>query len=414
MTAVLPSLTDPATIADPFTAYDLIRENRPVYRNTELGIVLVTRYQDAMRVLTDPDAFSSRWVRRAREHFTPQDSVRKILDQGFEEAEVLTWADGKNHSYHASVLKPFLTPSAVRAMAPALQQIASGLVGKLVESWKENPNKAIDIVQVFAIPMAIEAMCSFVGVPPDRIQLFSKAGDAEVALQGSKLSEEDAIKAAKVFVELQLYIADEIKRRIEKPTDDLISAVANAQPPEGAEPLSLADQVSLVKLAVVAGNETTRGLISSCFKRFAEHPALMQRARDEGEFLEKFIAETLRTEPPVLLLFRIATEDVTVGDFLIEEGEMVAVCYGAANYDPAAFACPHEFNPERTGDQRHLAFGFGIHYCLGATLARLETEIALSAFLHSFESMRLAEDALVYNPFFMSRTLANLPIYLEA
>jgi cytochrome P450 len=404
---VLPSIADPSSLESPFPAYDTIRAEAPVFRDPQLGIILVTRFEDVFTVLRDVETYSNRWVAKVRGRVSQPASVAAVLAEGYPEGETLVWADGTDHDFHASLLKPFVTPGAVRAMEPALRAMAGALVADLKVGIR------LDLVQAISIPMAIQTMCHFAGIPREKSTLFAEAGDAEAALMGAVLTEEEGVEHARVYVELQHYLAGLLEDRESNPGNDLVSFVANALPPHGKAPLTIVEKLSLVKLAVVAGNETTRSLISSCVLKLAQDPSLIERIRADAKVMEGFIEETLRAEPPVMLLFRIATRDVELGGIPIAAGEVLAVCYGSANYDESAFPEPYKFDAARENVRRHLSFGFGVHYCIGAPLARLETRVVLTELLDRFDGIELAGEPPRYQAFYLGRLLKSLSVVLH-
>jgi cytochrome P450 len=402
------SLIAPETFRDPFPVYDIVRAEEPVFRSPELGMVVVTRYEDVAMVLRDTDAFSSRWLSRVHTYQLGSPAVTAILEEGYPDVDVLSMADGGDHAFHADLLRPFLNPGAVRALAPAFERIASGLVADLPSG------EPFDIVSRFSVPMAIAAMCEFVGISADRGDLFNEAADAEVALlQGAGLNEADAVRNARLYVELQHVIATELADRLESPRDDLVTAIATAQPPNGAVEFSSAHRVAMVKVAVVAGNETTRGLISSCIQVLASRPELVPVIRADERAMERFIEEVLRAKPPVMSLFRVAAHDTVIGEVEVREGELLAVSYGSSNYDPAMFADPYSFDIDRANLRRHLSFGLGLHFCMGAPVARLESKIALRTLLNRFDVMQMDSDQATYPPAFVTHNLSSLHVRLR-
>jgi cytochrome P450 len=279
------------------------------------------------------------------------------------------------------------------------------------------------LVESFSIPIAIQAMCEFdpdgdsgdVRVcrhRPRALAVARRRRRREVALQGAKLSEAEAVEAATSYVELQHYVARELIARQGSPADDLLGAIANAKAPDGLEPLTMAEMVSL---AIVAGNETTRSLLGSRLMMLAKKPALVELVRTGSKAMDTFIEEALRAMPPVWALFRITTKDAELSGLPIAAGELVVVAYGSANYDEAMFSSADEFDMDRENVRRHLSFGMGMHFCMEAPLARVETRIALRTLLERFDRIEFDPNrSLTWASMFPNYALKSLPVVLHA
>jgi cytochrome P450 len=283
-------------------------------------------------------------------------------------------------------VRPFLTSAALKDKEPAIEALVKEVVDDL------EPGVDLDLVERFSIPISVNTMCEFVGLSPDHRDLVLAGADAEVALHGAFTSEEESLQHARAWVEFQHLLANEIEDRQSNPSSDLTSGIANPPARDDGYKLTQYEMVSLAKLAVIAGNETTRGLLSHCLLNLAKYPALLDRIRNDRVALEGFIEETLRLAPPVMSAYRVATCDTEIAGVEVKEGEIVIVSYGGANYDPAKFACPYEHDIDRENVRRHLGFGFGLHYCMGFSLARLETRIALERFIERFDAPELIPD----------------------
>jgi cytochrome P450 len=294
-------------------------------------------------------------------------------------------------------------------MEPSVRAICQEVVDQL-EAGVE-----LDLVEGFTTPIAINTMCSFIGVAPEKTAIVVNGGDAEVALHGAFTTEEQALQYARDYVAFQHLLADELEDRKVNPRNDLMTAIAN--PPardDGGEVLDKYLQISLVKLAVIAGNETTRGLISQCLLEIAKDPSILDRVSKDRVALENFIEETLRMYPPVMISYRIATRDTEIGGFPVKEDEVVVVSNASGNYDTSKFACPYQPDIDRENVRKHLSFGFGAHYCIGFGLARMEARLALETFLERFDAPILSKtrDPERYASFLLYN-LTHLPATLQ-
>ena len=403
----IPSLAEQDWLQHPYPVLDKIRETAPVYRDPAMGgIALVTGYEEIRQILSDPETFSNNAYEKLRTGgIAEHPRVVEALAEGVPPASALGQADGDRHGFHVSLVKPFLSGTRIRAMTPSVQAHVGTLLDRLPF------DEPFDWVKDFAEPLTINVMCDFVGVPSQDREIFARGSDGEVLLIGSASSVDELVTAAHDFVRLQRYAEAQIRAPQADPTDDLISSVANGTAPEGVEPLTMPDRVQIIKTTFAAGNQTTRAALSSAVVMLVKHPELAGSIRGNPNALKLFIEEILRLESPVTALYRIATRDTEVGGERVAAGERIAVVYGAANRDPSQFGCPAEFNRERANLHRHFAFGLGLHYCLGAPLARLELRLAIDGFLRRFQHATLApKTSPRYASTFIVRNLITLPL----
>jgi cytochrome P450 len=272
---------------------------------------------------------------------------------------------------------------------------------------------AFEVVADLAHPLPVAVICRMLGVPLSDEPEFSRASallaqglDPFITFTGA-LPENfgDRMQAG---LWLRGYLADLVEQRRSDPRDDLISALIAAE--EDGDQLTTEEIVATCNLLLIAGHETTVNLIANAILAMLRAPRYWAELAAEAGRASSIIEETLRYDPPVQLVGRIAAEDMTVGETAIPKGDTMMLLLAAAQRDPAAFERPDVFDPDRA-DSRHLAFGHGAHFCLGAPLARLEAKIALSAVATRFPSARLAGD-VVYRPNVTLRGLASLPVAL--
>lgn len=381
----IPSFRDPQVLQCPYEAFDAIRETAPVYRHPDVrNIAMVTRYDDVVHVLRDTETFSNDAYAELRSGgMADLPSVREVLATGFPPAAALAQTDGAVHDYHASLIAPFLSPRRLRAMEETVQARVDEVVDPLPF------DEAFDVAAQFAEPLSIAVMTDFLGVPIEDRDVFVRGSDGEALLFGSLTDEDALIAGARDYVRLQHYGAAAIADRQANPRDDLITSVATTPPPDGVPESTLPQLVHILKSVFAAGNETTRGALSSAILRLATQPELADLVRSDEAALTNFIEETLRADTPLNMLFRRATRDTEISGAPVAAGEVVAVVYAGANRDPAQFDQPTTFMLGRPSPRRHMSFSYGVHYCLGAPLARLEIKLALRAMLAKFEGFEL-------------------------
>jgi cytochrome P450 len=402
------SFADPVVHQDPFALYDVLRERAPVYRNAELNLVMVTKYEDIVAVLRDPETFSSSYFAKRTSGANRPQLVADILATGYQGHDTLNQVDGAKHDFHAGIVRPFVAPRRVRELTERIQQIVDEFIADIPAG------ATVDLIHDFAEGVAISVMCEFVGVSKDDREVWVRGADAELALIGALLDESAQARYATDFVRMQHRIAELLEERAESPRDDVLSAVATAQPPPGIGPLAVGEKVRIVTATVVAGNETTRGLIASAMYRICRDPELERRVRGSGEAVTALVEEMLRVEPPGIMIFRVATRDTVLRGVPIAEGEMVAVVLASGNYDPDVFECPHAVQLDRANAKRHLAFGSGSHTCLGAPLARVEAAIAIRTLLDRFDRIELVDGPPpTYFPAYMIRSMQSLPVVMH-
>jgi cytochrome P450 len=403
----IPSFADPALHQDPFPLYDTLRAQAPVYRSAELDLVIVTRYDDIVAVLRDPETYSSSYFARRTSGVPRPAAVAEMLATGFQGHDTLNQVDGPRHDFHAGIVRPFVSPRRVRALGERIQEIVDEAIAAIPSG------EPVDLIHDFAEGVAIAVMCEFVGVSSDDRALWARGADAELALIGALLDEDAQLRYATDFVRMQQRIAQLLEERRLAPRADVLSAVASAEPPAGLAPLAMGEMVRIVTATIVAGNETTRSLIASTIYRLGRDPALERRVRDRPELVPALIEEMLRAEPPGIMIFRVATRGTELGGVPISAGEMVGVVLAAGNYDAEMFACPRALDLDRANAKRHLTFGSGSHTCLGAPLARQEALIAIRSLLAAFERIELIDGTPPqYLAAYMIRSMRSLPVVM--
>jgi cytochrome P450 len=404
MNDVVGSFADPAVWANPWPTFDVMRASSPAFRSEELGMVVVTGYDEVLEVLRDTDRFRNKGA-LTLPGGKPQPGVREVLAQGYPFVDTLMNTDGERHAHHAGAIKAYLTATRVRKLTEPIQRMTDELLELLpIDS-------PFEFTDSFSLPLTINVLCEFTGIPRTCSDLVRRGTDAEIAMLGALGSEEENIENARVSVEMQRVLGELIASRRVNPTEDLISHLVHFPPPAGREPLTDAELVSILRGVVIGGNETTRSLINAAVYQLAMDGPLLARLREDEEAFDSFVEESLRHTSPVIMLFRRATRDTELAGTHISAGEIVAVSYGAANHDEKQFTCPHVLDADRPNPRKHLAFGFGTHHCVGSPLGRLEGKIALRSIVDRFGKIELVEgEEPRWYPSFMVRNMASLPI----
>ena len=367
--------------ANPYPLYDELRRKDPVHRMRLMDAWVLTNYEDVDLVLRDHRRFGN-----------------EGRDFGYIPYISMLDLDPPTHTRIRGLVSQGFTPRSVAALEPRIQQ----RVDELLDAMEGKDR--IDLIQDFAFPLPIIVIAELLGVPPEDREQFNDWSNVVSLTVDPLLNETQITQVRQAIEELFEYFDGVAEARRENPQDDLVSVLANAE--EDGERLSREDLLINLVLFLAAGNETTRNLIGNGMLALLRHPEQLQRLRDninrhsrEGGnlaggrpgLLDTAIDELLRYDSPVQLDSRIAREPLEIGGRKIKPGQRALCVLGAANRDPAAFPDPDTLDIGR-GAGNHLAFGRGIHYCLGAPLARLEGRIAFQSLLSRYQSLALAEE----------------------
>lgn len=385
---------------DPFDWYQEMRRDSPRY-DDKRGCWDVFTYEGVKEILSNDDVFSSSLPESAAPD-APEEQQEVFRNS-------MLLEDPPRHTRLRSAVDDFFAPEAVRSLEPETRDIARSLLEEAVaETEKETSEGEMDFVEALAYPLPVMVIAAVLGVPPDDRDEFKRWSDAVVShpqMRGDEDTEADLREEKRgASQELGNYLIGMMKERREEPKDDLISElVTNSD-------LSDHEILTMGALLLVAGNVTTTNLITNAVRCFVEADTnLLKKLRGDEESLETAVEEVLRYRSPVQRTSRLVTQDVEIEGREIQEGDVVTAWIGSAHRDPEVFESPDEFVPDRSPNP-HMAFGRGIHFCLGAHLARLEARVALSETLDRLESIRLVETD--YRPVSSSflHGVQNLPI----
>jgi cytochrome P450 len=387
--------TDPAFQNDPHPVYARMRRTGPVRRvklPSGLHAWLVTRYDDGRRALADPRLSKS--IQAVGAASSGQPSLTAPI------ARHMLAVDPPDHTRLRRLVSAAFTARRIESLRPRIEEITTELLDAL-----EGEDEA-DLIDAFAFPLPIQVICELLGVPAADRDVFREWSNVIVAgaLAGDRL--------APAIRELIGYIGTLLANRREHGGDDLLAGLIQVS--EEGDRLSAEELTSMVFLLLIAGHETTVNLIGNGAWLLLRDRERWERLRADRALLPTAIEEFLRFEGPVeTSTFRVATERLEIGGVTIEAGDPVVVVLLSANRDEDRFPDAGELRLDRTGNP-HLAFGHGIHYCLGAPLARLEAQIAFTALLDRFPGLRLAADPdeLPWRPGTLLRGLYTLPVRL--
>ncbi|RVU15442.1 cytochrome P450 [Methylobacterium oryzihabitans] len=399
---------DPAHRADPYPLYEALRRS-PVSRQDD-GTWVVSSHAAIARLLHDPRISSEdlpdpplfRWTGHPIQDLL----VRPIRSRIVARHRPFIFRDPPDHDLlRRHVMREF-SPGRVRRMRRETEAITGALLDRL------EGRAAFDLVEDVSYPLPVTVICDLLGVPrEDEPRFQGWATQLATALEPNQRT--DAANAARneaAFTAISDYLRGLIRERRASPRDDMLSGLAAGR---DGERMNDYDLVATAVLLLVAGHETTVNLITNGILTLLRFPEHAERLRREPEIAPRLIEELLRYEPPVHYRTRLALADIGLGDATIPEGAPVVLLLAAGNRDPARFRDPDRFDPDRE-DNRHLGFGGGLHYCVGAPLARIEAEVALTAIVRRLPRLRLLDDPPPYRPGASLRGPRRLRLAVEA
>jgi cytochrome P450 len=383
---------------DPYPWLDELRRSAPAQRlriRGGLDAWIVTRYADVRRALTDPRLASDR--RHAEDAYAVSPYFQRSAP-GEKPSSMLT-ADPPYHTRLRTSVSRAFTARRVEDLRPRVQEITDQLIDAMA------PLGEADLIAEFALPLPVQVMCELLGVPVADSGQFLEWTSSLLNLPTDWAGVQAAMAARQ---SIQDYLADLVARKHAEPADDLLSKLVQS---EGDAALTDAEIASTGMVLLIGGHETTVNLIGASVRQLLADPARADAIRADASLLPPAIEEYLRHDGPnVLGVYRHTTEEVTFGDVTIPKGQIVVLSIGAANRDPERFTEPELVDADRP-DNAHLAFGHGIHYCLGAPLARMTGDIAIRTLLTRLPDLTrtVPDDELEWRPS-MLRGLAALPV----
>jgi cytochrome P450 len=387
---------DPEFVADPYPMYHRLRAEDPVHHSS-LGFWVLTRYPDVMAMLRDPrltkEPIAAFVAARFGMAVPPPGLGLSMLDR-----------DPPDHTRLRGLVSKAFTPRALESLRPHIQQIVDDLLAHAVGKGE------MDLVEEFAYPLPVRVICEMLGVPVKDHERFKAWGlDIARGLDAIMLPPDSEVGQRSISGRRALadYFRGLIAERRAAPRDDMLSALIAAE--EAGDKLNEEELLATCILLLVAGHETTVNLIGNGTLALLRHPDQLRKLRENPGLIGTAVEELLRFDGPVQRTARIPSEDITIGGQTIGKGEMVMPFLGAADRDPTQFPDPDRLDITRA-DNRHIAFGMGIHFCLGAPLARMEGQIAINTLLARLPKLALATDRPQFRQSLTLRGLQALPV----
>jgi len=388
----------------PFHVYQQLQEEAPVWQMPGTNVFVVTRYDDIREIIRDPGRFSSSFSALLNTG-SSNEEVNAIYGQGYEMVETLLTQDPPRHRVYRNLVNKVFSNKRIEGMRSEVEKMSN----ELIDQWIDEPE--VDLLNRFCVPLPIYVISDQLGVPRSELSLIKKWSDASASRLGRLADEDEQIQNAKDIVEFQHYFAELLDRMREAPEDNIISDLANNTIDEGRL-LTKPEALGMIQQILVAGNETSTSAIAGGVVLLIQNPDQQAMLRQHPELIPGAVEEILRLETPTSGMWRRATTDTEIGGVDIPEGAFLMVRFAAGNRDESIFTDGGAMSVARENADSHLAFGQGTHFCLGAQLARMEMQVALTGLLSRTTDWALVEgkNPLKHSPNVLLRGLTDLHI----
>jgi cytochrome P450 len=399
---------DPEIIENPWEFFDLLRREAPVYAMPNQAYYLISRYDDIMKIVMDTETFSSNLVAVVMGDKQDDPEVMNISGGNNARAtDVLAIADPPNHTRQRRVSNRAFTMRRVQAMEPAIEELCN----QLIDRFK---GKQVDWVSDFSVPLPMIIIMQLLGFPLEDMDQCKEWSDASVALLSGINSEDQLAAHTQKINQMMLYLADKYDENLANPGDNLLGDLIREASIDDDD-FGRDEIVSMLVQLLSAGNETTTSLIGSAMKLLLQEPDLQHQLRNEPLLIENFIEEALRLESPFHGHFRVVKKETEIAGTPLHPGDRLMLLWSSANRDQLHFDSPESTNLERPKPRSHLSFGYGIHHCIGANLARTEARIAFKVILERTSNLSLSPDNdFRHIPSLFVRSLARLNIEVDS
>ena len=394
-------LLTPDFFADPYPFYHHLRSTQPVYWSDRLGAWLLTRYTDVASALHDSRLKSGSRIQAIMSQLP--ETVRSETQPLYQHlTKMMAFTDPPNHTRLRTLVGKAFTPGTVAKLRPRIQAIVDELLDKVQGTGKA------DLVRDFAYPLPAIVICEMLGIPLEVRDHFKQwSNDIVGFVSAGQVTAHKALTAQRSVAALTEYFLSLCEQRRQHPREDLISALVIAE--EEGDKLTEDELLSMCVQLFFAGFETTEGLIGNGLLALMRNPDQLKNLRDNPSLIGTAVEEFLRYDNSVQRQARVASVDLEIGGQRILQGQYLLLFIGAANRDPAQFRDPDRLDISRC-ENKHVAFGHGIHFCIGAPLARLEGEIAINTALRRFPGLQLMRQSLSWEELLALRKLKSLKV----
>jgi len=387
-------------LENPYPFYARARKEEPIFFSSEFDTWVITRYDDVQTVLNQPEVFSSKDALRPVIKFFPATFAE--LSKGYPLVPTAVDSDGKEHVRLRGAVSKTFSPKRIKQLEPFIKGVVTSLIDAFIDDHKA------DFISQFAYPLPLEVALYLIGVPKEDMALARKLSYDMSMLVNSPLPEEQQAECARGFVRFQHYLIQLVNERRSAPKEDLISDLLGT--PSGEKPLDDAQLAHQLNGVVIAGYDTVAQLLGNGLALLLERPERWQTLCAHPQRIPQDVEEILRYDAPVHGFFRTTTREVTLGGITFPPETSLMVVFGSANRDETQFPQADQFDMQRSPN-RHMAFGHGVHTCVGAFLARKQGQIAFETLCQRLPNLRLApEQTFSHNPILRQRGFVRLEV----
>jgi cytochrome P450 len=394
----------PDVLEDPFEFYQAALAERPVFKVPGTNIYLVLGYDLISEACKRIDDFSNDFGAVLSGQRAQDPDVKAILDEGWPQRDTMLTADPPAHTRYRKLVNLAFSMRRVDAMEADIRSIARGLLDQVA------PKGRAELVHDFAVPLPVAVIAEQIGLSRDDTPMVKRWSDAFADRLGGMISKQRELECAREIVDFQKFMKVKLDERRARPVDDLLSDLVNARI-EDERPLDDAELLSILQQLMVAGNETTTSTMAGGLLLLIQNPAELAKVRADRSLIPNMVEEMLRLESPSAGLWRVVKRDAELGGVQIPAGSMLMVRFAAGNRDPSKYENPDAFVADRANARTQMAFGKGIHMCVGNMLARKELVVAFEEILDRLDDIALAPGAdLSHVPNMLLRGLKRLDI----
>lgn len=403
---------DPAVLESPWEYYRQLRAEAPVYRDPHTGIFHVASYERVLEVVKNHEVFSNRFAPamggQAVVDAAENAELADLAERAYPGVDTMLTADPPEHKRFRGLVNKAFTPRRVNLLEPGIEELANELIDGFAGRGE------FEVLSEYAVLLPLTVIADQLGVPRTDLAQFKRWTDGFTAQLSGLADAEGRVEAAKRILEYQQYFAARLAECRESPRDDIISDLVRARL-EDERPLDVPESLSIIQQLLVAGNETTAASIAEGLLLLVQHPDQQQRVREDPALLPNLVEEVLRLTTPTANMWRKVKQDTVLGGVEIPKDSMLLVRFASANRDESVFPDADRFDVTRANASEHLAFGHGIHFCIGAMLARKEMLVAFRTLLARLDGLRLAPgyDPPRHKPNVLLRGLGELHLAFE-
>ncbi len=399
----------PEVLSDPWAFYAAVHAHAPAFAVPGTPITYVAGYDAVAEVLGRVEDFSNDFGQILAGARSRDPEVTAILETGWPAVDTLLTADPPVHTRFRKLVNLAFSMKRVDAIEERIRGHVHRLIDRMIE--RQQAGETVDFVADFAIPLPVAVIAAEIGMESSTdVATVKRWSDAFADRLGQMIGRERELECAREVVEFQRHAKSLIDARRASPTDDLLNDLVHASV-DGEKPLDDAEIMSILQQLMVAGNETTTSTLAGGLLRLIETPAALAQVTADRGLIPNMVEEMLRLESPTSGLWRVVRRDSEIAGVPVRAGTMLMVRFAAANRDPAKYEEPDVFRPDRGNARTHLAFGRGIHMCVGNMLSRRELAVAFELLLDRLEGFALAPGATLYwKPNMLLRGLSSLPI----